>query len=84
MAMAMIVTRRYVNQKVLRKRLDIGTPWSGNKEIGCERALTPNALVLSKVGFMISLFRSQNGFIISVARQRPEPHGLTWERLEST
>jgi hypothetical protein len=82
---AMIVISRYANQNALRKRFkrDISPPWSGNKEIKRERALTPNALILGKVGFMISLLCSQNRCIIGIARQRPEPHGLTWERLES-
>ena len=84
MAIATIVTRRRANQKMLRKRLDISPPWSGNKEIEREGALTPDALVLSKIGFIIPLFCDQNRFIVGVARQRPEPHGLTWERLEST
>jgi len=84
MAIETIVIRRRANQKMLRKRLDVSPPWSGNKEIGCERALTPDALVLRKIGFIIPLFCSQNRFIVGVARQRPEPCGLAWERLEST
>ena len=62
---------------------DISPPWSGNKEIKRERALTPDALILSEVRFVIPLLCSQNRFIIGIAGQRPEPYGLTWERLES-
>ena len=77
---AQICQSKYVTKEIGR---DISPLWSGNKEIKRERALTPNALILCKVCFMISLLRSQNRFIIGIARQRPEPYGLTWERLES-
>jgi hypothetical protein len=80
----MIVIRRCVTikgrYKQIRREL---VPGSGIKEIKSERALTPNALILSKVGFVVSLLCSQDRYIIGVARQRPEPHRLTWERLES-
>lgn len=53
------------------------------RRLNVKEALTPNALIFGEVGIVVSLFCHQYGCIIGVARQRPEPHGLTRERLES-
>jgi len=79
--MAIIVIPRHANQKEIGEILV--PPWSGNQKTKREGALTPDTLVLGKVGFVISLLCSRNRCIVGVARQGPEPHGLTWERLES-
>lgn len=78
----MIVKCRYV--KKCYERSWILVPLGAEiRALSVKGALTPNTFILGKVGFMIFLLRGQNRRIICVARQRPEPNGLAWERLES-